>query len=167
MVTAGWAVRDKRFNCCAVLTVIKTYRYRVYIEIFVTVNCGAGPKTSYHSKPNLGRAITTQNFPLTPSFTIFSFFFFLLEEKKVDIKSWKRGTRPYDSVLSPLTMTSTLVTLRIKDPPLPCVFTVSTDSACFCTMLFIFMSQCYTQVNETTTSNIRRAYRDLSVISIF
>lgn len=89
MVIADWAVRNKQFNCGAVLKVIKTYRYKVYIEIFVTVNCGAGPKTSYHSKPNLGRAITTQNFPLTPSFTIFSFFFFLLEEKKSRYKELK------------------------------------------------------------------------------
>ena len=29
-------------NCGAVLTVIKTYRYIVYVEIFVIVNCGAG-----------------------------------------------------------------------------------------------------------------------------
>ena len=32
----------KRFNCSAVLTLIKTYRYMIYIEIFVIVNCGAG-----------------------------------------------------------------------------------------------------------------------------
>ena len=41
MVTADLAVRDKRFNCGAVFTVIKTYRYMVYVKIFVSVNCGA------------------------------------------------------------------------------------------------------------------------------
>ena len=35
-------MRDKRFDCGAVLTVIKMYRYMVYVEIFVTVNYGAG-----------------------------------------------------------------------------------------------------------------------------
>ena len=44
-------MRDKRFNCGAVLTVIKIYRYRVYIEIFViVVNCGMERETGYHSK---------------------------------------------------------------------------------------------------------------------
>ena len=38
MVTAVWAVRNKRFNCGTVLTVIKTYKYIVYVKIFVTVN---------------------------------------------------------------------------------------------------------------------------------
>ena len=37
IVTAVWAVRDKRFNCGTVLTVIKMYRYMIYVEIFVTV----------------------------------------------------------------------------------------------------------------------------------
>ena len=37
MVTVGWAVRDKRFKCGAVLTVIKMYRYKVYIKIFLTL----------------------------------------------------------------------------------------------------------------------------------
>ena len=41
MVTAVWVVWDKRFNCGAVLTFIKTYKYMIYVEIFVTVNCGA------------------------------------------------------------------------------------------------------------------------------
>ena len=42
MVTAGLAVHDKPFNCGAVFTIIKTYRYMVYVKIFVIVNCGAG-----------------------------------------------------------------------------------------------------------------------------
>ena len=36
IVTAVWAVRNKRFNCGAILTIIKMYKYIVYIEIFVT-----------------------------------------------------------------------------------------------------------------------------------
>ena len=44
-------MRDKRFNCGAVLTVIKMYRYLVYEKIFVTVNCGAGRYDGHHSKP--------------------------------------------------------------------------------------------------------------------
>ena len=51
MVTTDWAVRDKQFNCGAVLTVIKTYRYMIYVEIFVTVKCGAVRDKCYHSKP--------------------------------------------------------------------------------------------------------------------
>lgn len=46
-------MRDKRFNCGAVLTVIKMYRYIVYVEIFVTVNCGAGRDDGYHSQPEM------------------------------------------------------------------------------------------------------------------
>ena len=41
MVTAGLSVRDKRFNYGAIFTVIKTYRYMVYITIFVIVNYDA------------------------------------------------------------------------------------------------------------------------------
>ena len=41
MVTTDRTVRDKWYSCDAVKTVIKTYRYMVYVEIFVTVNCGA------------------------------------------------------------------------------------------------------------------------------
>ena len=44
-------MRDKQFNCRAVLTVIKTYRYIVYVEIFVTINCDAGRNGCYHLKP--------------------------------------------------------------------------------------------------------------------
>ena len=44
-------MRDKRFDCGAVLTVIKMYRYMVYAEIFVTVNCGAVRDGYYHSEP--------------------------------------------------------------------------------------------------------------------
>ena len=40
MVIADRTVRNKQFNCGPVLTVIKTYRYIVYVKIFVTVNCG-------------------------------------------------------------------------------------------------------------------------------
>ena len=43
-------MRDKRFDCSAVLTVIKTYKYIVYVEIFVTVNCGAVRDGCYHSE---------------------------------------------------------------------------------------------------------------------
>ena len=42
-------MRDKRFDCDTVLTVIKMYRYIVYAEIFVTVNCGAVRDGYYHS----------------------------------------------------------------------------------------------------------------------
>lgn len=51
MVIANWAVRNKQFNCGAVLTVIKTYRYMIYVDIFVTVNCGSGRNRVYHQKP--------------------------------------------------------------------------------------------------------------------
>ena len=43
MVTAVWAVRDKQFNCSncgAVLTVIKMYRYIVYVEILLLLIAG-------------------------------------------------------------------------------------------------------------------------------
>ena len=46
-------MRDKRFDCGAVLTVIKTYRYMVYVEIFVTVDCGTVRDGCYHSKSKL------------------------------------------------------------------------------------------------------------------
>ena len=42
MVTAVWAVRDKRFNCGAVLTVIKTYRYMVYVDILLLLTTVRG-----------------------------------------------------------------------------------------------------------------------------
>ena len=32
-------------------TVIKMYKYIVYVEIFVNVNCGAGRDDGHHSKP--------------------------------------------------------------------------------------------------------------------
>ena len=51
MVTADWAVMDNRFDCGAVLIVIKTYKYMVYVEIFVTVDCGAVRDGCYHSEP--------------------------------------------------------------------------------------------------------------------
>ena len=41
-------MRNKRFNCDAVLTVIKTYRYMVYVKIFVSGAIRGGLK---HSKP--------------------------------------------------------------------------------------------------------------------
>ena len=34
-----------------VLIVIKTYTYMIYVEIFVTVNCGAEQDNGHHSKP--------------------------------------------------------------------------------------------------------------------
>ena len=34
-----------------VLTIIKMYRYIVYVEIFVTVNCGTGRDNGHHSNP--------------------------------------------------------------------------------------------------------------------
>ena len=37
-----------------VLTVIKIYRYIVYVEIFVTINCRAGRNDGHHSKPIYG-----------------------------------------------------------------------------------------------------------------
>ena len=53
MVTAVWAVRDKRFNYGAVLTVIRIYRYMVYVKKFVTVNYSAGRDGCKHSKPKI------------------------------------------------------------------------------------------------------------------
>ena len=44
-------VQDKRFNCGTVLTVIKMYKYILYVEIFVIVNCGARRDNGHHSKP--------------------------------------------------------------------------------------------------------------------
>lgn len=43
MVTAVWAVRDKRFNCGAVLIVIKMYKYMIYVKnllLLTVVWCG-------------------------------------------------------------------------------------------------------------------------------
>lgn len=48
-------MRDKRFNCGAVLTIIKAYKYMIYIEIFVTVKCGAGRDNSHHSSLSCAR----------------------------------------------------------------------------------------------------------------
>ena len=47
-------MRDKRFNCDTVLTVIKMYKYIVYVEIFVIVNCGARRNDGHHSKLDKG-----------------------------------------------------------------------------------------------------------------
>ena len=44
-------MRDKRFDCGALLIVIKTYRYIVYVKIFVTVDYSAVWDGCYHSKP--------------------------------------------------------------------------------------------------------------------
>ena len=49
MVTAVWTVRDKRFNCGAVLTVIKIYRYIIYAKNFVNFNCRAGTMVTIRS----------------------------------------------------------------------------------------------------------------------
>ena len=37
-----WLPFEQAFNCGAVLTIIKIYRYIVYVEIFVSVNCRVG-----------------------------------------------------------------------------------------------------------------------------
>lgn len=49
LATSHFHVRDKRLNCGVILT-DKTYRYRVYAEIFVTANCGAERDSCYHLK---------------------------------------------------------------------------------------------------------------------
>ena len=55
------AVRDKRFNCGAVLTVIKIYRYMIYVEIFVIVNSGAGRDGYKHSNPKYSSSKLIKN----------------------------------------------------------------------------------------------------------
>ena len=50
MITTDWAVRDKQYNCGAVLTVIKIYKYTIYVKVFVTINCGATRDGLKHSK---------------------------------------------------------------------------------------------------------------------
>lgn len=34
-----WVVRNKQYNYGTVLIVIETYKYMVYVQIFVTINC--------------------------------------------------------------------------------------------------------------------------------